>query len=204
MCMESWAGDGGARVAVSSNLVWSSSGGIREGSAGRGPSASGESRRAGTAPARARVRAVELGRAVGRVGYEVHLILLRHQEGDDWDYVQIEHLGTKATVDIPSAPPAAARNLSAWHDDTFAAGPPWADFARALGVGGNASSSASFVYVVSAFRAVPGHREQLQQVLTRNDPSAKIQVGNVLLHSLDSPGGMLLRVSFGRRSTSTG
>src|SRR5947208_16492389 len=25
-----------------------------------------------------------------------HLMLLRHQQGDDWDYVQIEHLGTKA------------------------------------------------------------------------------------------------------------
>ena len=27
-----------------------------------------------------------------------HFIVLRHQEGDDWDYVVIQHLGSKAEV----------------------------------------------------------------------------------------------------------
>jgi hypothetical protein len=27
-----------------------------------------------------------------------HFILLRHQDGDDWDYVVIEHLGTSTTL----------------------------------------------------------------------------------------------------------
>jgi hypothetical protein len=28
-----------------------------------------------------------------------HFVVLRHQDGDAWDYVVITHLGTKATVD---------------------------------------------------------------------------------------------------------
>jgi len=28
-----------------------------------------------------------------------HVIILRHQQGDDWDYVVIAHLGTKFTID---------------------------------------------------------------------------------------------------------
>src|SRR4026209_2035355 len=45
-----------------------------------------------------------------------HFIVLRHQEGDDWDYVVIQHLGSKAEV-TPTAPPPpdAERALSAWH-----------------------------------------------------------------------------------------
>ena len=39
-----------------------------------------------------------------------HGIILRHQDGDAWDYVAIEHIGTKATVEIPATPmPASAR-----------------------------------------------------------------------------------------------
>ncbi|MGZ5178762.1 MAG: hypothetical protein ACXWCW_31970, partial [Burkholderiales bacterium] len=55
-----------------------------------------------------------------------------------------------------------------WHDgivhaaqiavasDTFASGPPWPEFARAMGIGD--AKSANAVYVVGAFRAAPGHR----------------------------------------------
>ena len=40
-----------------------------------------------------------------------HLIVLRHQSGEDWDYAVIEHLGTKATIDATgNAPSAAARD----------------------------------------------------------------------------------------------
>ncbi len=39
-------------------------------------------------------------------------IILRHQDGDAWDYVAIEHIGTKATVEMPATPmPASARGL---------------------------------------------------------------------------------------------
>jgi hypothetical protein len=58
-----------------------------------------------------------------------HYLVLRHQDGEDWDYVVIEHLGTKATVDPATPPPpAATRDLSDWHNDTFVSGPPWAEF----------------------------------------------------------------------------
>src|SRR6476620_11315567 len=52
-----------------------------------------------------------------------HFIVLRHQEGDDWDYVVIHHLGPKAeVVGTPPATPNPARPFTAWHNDTFAAG----------------------------------------------------------------------------------
>src|ERR671921_1789805 len=34
-----------------------------------------------------------------------HFVVLRHQEGDDWDYVVIQHLGAKA--EVVATPPAA-------------------------------------------------------------------------------------------------
>src|ERR1041385_7995067 len=52
-----------------------------------------------------------------------HFIVLRHQDGDAWDYVVITHLGTKATVDAAgTAVPADKRDLSEWHTDTFVSG----------------------------------------------------------------------------------
>ena len=42
-----------------------------------------------------------------------HFIVLRHQEGDDWDYCVIQHLGPKATVEAAGTPPGAARTMRA-------------------------------------------------------------------------------------------
>ncbi len=84
-----------------------------------------------------------------------HYIVLRHQDGEDWDYAVINHLGTKATVDAAGTPaPAAARDLNAWHTDTFVNGPAWPEFAKAMGLDDPAKSVGS-VYVVSVFRAAP-------------------------------------------------
>src|SRR5215471_3785897 len=64
-----------------------------------------------------------------------HYIVLRHQSGEDWDYAVIEHLGTKTTVDAAgNMPPDAARDLNAWHGDTFVNGPAWPEFAKAMGL----------------------------------------------------------------------
>ena len=95
-----------------------------------------------------------------------HAVLLRHQDGDSWDYVAIEHLGTKATVEAvrPAPAPAAARDLSDWHTDTYVNGPAWADFAKAMGINEGAGKSA--VYIVSVYRTIPGHREQLDAILS--------------------------------------
>lgn len=115
-----------------------------------------------------------------------HAIVLRHQEGDSWDYVVVEHLGPKATVDASApAPSAAVRDLRAWHNDTFVAGPSWAEFSREMGLGGS-SAAAGMVYIVGVQRAVPGHRDQLEKLLMQVPATkSKIQQGNVLLPHLE-------------------
>jgi hypothetical protein len=114
-----------------------------------------------------------------------HFVVFRHQEGDEWDYLVIQHLGPKATVDPAPAGPNPARDLRAWHTDTFASGPSWAEFSRALGIGASESSGRA-VYIISPHRAVPGHRDQLGKLLMQAPPSAsKVQTGNVLLQHLE-------------------
>ena len=114
-----------------------------------------------------------------------HFVVLRHQEGDDWDFVVIQHLGSKAEVTATAPPPTdAERALSAWHSDTFVSGPSWGDFSKEMSLGGSASA-ANLVYVVGVQRAVPGHREQLLKSLSASGPSSKIQTGNVVLQHLE-------------------
>jgi hypothetical protein len=113
-----------------------------------------------------------------------HALVLRHQEGDDWDYCAIEHLGAKATVDTSASPvPAAARDQSAWHSDTFAAGPPWPEFAHAMGIEASTAAS-SPIYIVSVQRALPGHRDQLGKIL-RSQAAGKVPTGNFVLQHLE-------------------
>jgi hypothetical protein len=58
--------------------------------------------------------------------------------------VAVEHLGTKATVDAAGSPaPAGARDLNAWHGDSFVNGPAWPEFARAMGLDDPAKSGGS-------------------------------------------------------------
>jgi hypothetical protein len=115
-----------------------------------------------------------------------HFIVLRHQEGDDWDYVVIHHLGTKA--EVVGTPPAAgipARPFTAWHNDTFASGPGWAEFSKQMAIGGSGGSG-SPVYVIGVHRAVAGHRDQLQTALSAaGGASNKIESGNVLLQHIE-------------------
>jgi hypothetical protein len=42
-----------------------------------------------------------------------HFVVLRHQEGDDWDYAVIQHLGPKATVEAAPTAPNPGRDLRA-------------------------------------------------------------------------------------------
>lgn len=114
-----------------------------------------------------------------------HFIVLRHQDGEDWDYVVIEHLGTKATVDAAGTPaPAGARDLNAWHTDTFVNGPAWPEFARAMGLD-NAEKTAGSVYVVSVYRAAPGHRDQLEKSVSQPPGRGDTVAGNVLMQHLE-------------------
>jgi hypothetical protein len=110
-----------------------------------------------------------------------HFVVLRHQEGDDWDYVVIQHLGPKVEVTTATPPQAAAqRPLSAWHADTFVSGPSWSEFSREMGLGSGGS-----VYIVGVHRPVPGHRDQLLTALTAPGPPSKVQVGNVVLQHIE-------------------
>ena len=121
-----------------------------------------------------------------------HFIVLRHQSGEDWDYAVIEHLGTSATVKASGSPtPASARDLSAWHVDTFVNGPAWPEFAKAMGLD-DAAKTAGSVYIVSVFRAAPGHRDHLEQSLSQ---SARGTAGNVLLQHLEGGPWQFLTVA---------
>lgn len=111
-----------------------------------------------------------------------HLVVLRHQLGDDWDYCVIEHLGTKTTVEPTPAAVYPGRNLTAWHGDTFVSGPPWAVFEKAMGL---TAGSSGAVYSVAVWRSAPGHRDQLEKSLMQNEPTAKVQVGRLILRHLE-------------------
>jgi hypothetical protein len=114
-----------------------------------------------------------------------HYIVLRHQSGEDWDYAVIEHLGTKANVSAAgNPPPAAARDLNAWHGDTFVNGPAWPEFAKAMGLDDPAKSAGS-AYVVSVFRAAPGHRDELEKSLAQPPGTGETVAGNVLMQHLE-------------------
>jgi hypothetical protein len=114
-----------------------------------------------------------------------HFIMFRHQEGDSWDYCVVEHLGTKATVDAARPAPAGAaatREASDGHTDTFVSGPSWADFTKAMGI--NEGPGKSAIYIVSVYRATPGHREQLDSAISTvapGDPAA----GTVVMQHLE-------------------
>jgi hypothetical protein len=127
-----------------------------------------------------------------------HFIVLRHQDGDAWDYVVITHLGPKATVDAAgTAVPPDKRDLSEWHTDTFVNGPSWEEFSHAMGVDGDsASKTAGSVYSVSYYRPAPGHREQLEKMLSEA-PSATgdTTAGNVLMQHLEGADWTFLSIA---------
>jgi hypothetical protein len=111
-----------------------------------------------------------------------HYLVLRHQSGEDWDYAVIEHLGKSFTVTAGGSPaPANARDLNAWHTDTFVNGPAWPEFAKAMGLD-DPGKSAGSVYIVSVFRAAAGHRDHLEQSLSQSSTGTS---GDVLLQHLE-------------------
>jgi hypothetical protein len=117
-----------------------------------------------------------------------HVLLLRHEDGAPWDFVAIQHIGAKATVEAAGNPRGASmKGLSDWHDDTFVNGPSWAEFAKAMGLDSDGKSKSSeSVYVVSVYRPVPGHEDPLEKFLSE-PPSASndLAVGTVLMQHLE-------------------
>jgi hypothetical protein len=117
-----------------------------------------------------------------------HSLVLRHQEGDAWDYAVIQHMGSKATVDAvrPASAPAA-RDLSDWHNDTFVNGPSWPEFTKAMGIdeASDTSKTAGSVYIISVYRPAAGHRDQLEKMLGEAPNPTDTSSGNVLMQHLE-------------------
>ncbi|HTL79203.1 MAG TPA: hypothetical protein VL136_07320 [Candidatus Babeliales bacterium] len=127
-----------------------------------------------------------------------HFVVLRHQDGDAWDYVVITHMGPKATVEAAgTSVPTDKRDLSAWHTDTFVNGPSWEEFTRAMGVDADSKTkTAGSVYSVSYYRPAPGHREQLEKMLGELAGAAgDTTVGNVLMQHLEGSNWTFLAIS---------
>ena len=126
-----------------------------------------------------------------------HALVLRHMDGDSWDYAVIQHMGTKATVDAARpAPSPSVRDLSDWHNDTFVSGPSWAAFTKAMGIDdAGKSKSAGSVYVLSVYRPIAGHRDQLEKVLGEPPGAGDTSSGNLLLQHLEGGAWTYLTVA---------
>jgi hypothetical protein len=117
-----------------------------------------------------------------------HSLVLRHQDGDSWDYAVIQHMGTKATVDaVRPAPSPSVRDLSDWHNDTFVNGPSWSEFTKAMGIdeAADKTKTAGSAYVISVYRPAAGHREQLEKMLSEPPAAGDTSAGNVLMQHLE-------------------
>ena len=129
------------------------------------------------APGQAAALAKELQEPDPKDPMTSHFILLRHQEGADWDYCLIQHVGAKPTVEIPATTSPSAS--IAWHEDSFVSGPSWGEFQKVMGLAGDQSGQP--VYVVAVQRAVPGHRGQLLEVLNQRSPNTKVTVNSLVM-----------------------
>ncbi len=125
-----------------------------------------------------------------------HFIVLRHENGDAWDYCVIEHLGTTATVEANRpAMPASQTALGDWHTDTLTAGPSWAQFAKEMGLD-DASKSTGSAYVVSTYQAAPGQREALDKFATEPpDRATDSTSGNIVLQHLEGAAWTFVKIS---------
>lgn len=135
------------------------------------------------APGQAAALAKELLQQDPKDPMASHFLLLRHQEGADWDYCLIGHVGTKASVEITATAPPPPTATRAWHDDTFVSGPSWATFQKVMGLTG--APSGNPVFIVGTQRAVPGHRDQLLASLSAPNTGSKVTSGNLVLTHLE-------------------
>ena len=78
----------------------------------------------------------------------------------------------------------AAGWVAEWRGGTVVAGRPGAGFAKAVGIEGDGAKTAGAVYVVSDYRAAPGHRDDLEKMLGEPTPG-DTSSGNALLQHLE-------------------
>ena len=117
-----------------------------------------------------------------------HGLVLRHEAGSPWDYVAVQHIGSKAEVKAAGNPQGATlRPLMDWHDDTFVNGPTWAEFAKAMDLdpsSGKPNTNES-VYVVSVYRPVVGQDDALDKFLNEPPGPGDLTAGTVVLQHLE-------------------
>jgi hypothetical protein len=125
-----------------------------------------------------------------------HYIVLRHENGDSWDFCVIEHLGTKTTVDAARPTPSpAVTALSDWHTDTICNGPSWAQFAKEMGLDDPSKNSGS-AYVVSLYRPAPGMRAELEKFVNQPpDRDTDSTSGNVVLQHMEGAAWTFLKIA---------
>lgn len=125
-----------------------------------------------------------------------HFVVLRHQEGDDWDYAILRHLGATATVEPgPSAAAGAAPDpgLVSWHSDAYVAGPSWPEFTAQMGIG---ASGAGAVYTLGIHNPAPGHTNDLMTMLAAPASSAAdIEMGGVFMRHIEGGPWLFLTIS---------
>jgi hypothetical protein len=127
-----------------------------------------------------------------------HFVVLRHQEGDDWDYAIIRHRGATATIEPPppaaTAAAAAGAAMVSWHSDAYVSGPSWPEFTKQMDLG--ASGAASPVYALGIHNPAPGHLIDLMTVLAAPASSAAdIEMGGVFMQHIDGGAWMFLTIS---------
>jgi hypothetical protein len=113
-----------------------------------------------------------------------HVLVLRHREGDDWDFASVAHEGPTYTLKASDSRMGPARELRDRHNDTLALGPSWPDFAKATGLTGpqaGAQPAGTALYIITTYRGLPGHREQLYQTLQKIDRASRKPGSSVIL-----------------------
>jgi hypothetical protein len=112
-----------------------------------------------------------------------HVLLLRHREGDDWDFASVAHEGASFTVKAGDQRMTPARALREHHTDTISTGPSWPEFAKAMGIGGpqaGAQPAGDAVYIIATYRGLPHRREELYQTLLKIEKASR-KPGNVVI-----------------------
>lgn len=124
---------------------------------------------------------------------QVNPLILRHRQGAEWDILVITPMGTEVTLSAAAPPPEIQKGneqlatISEWHGDTFVVGPAWETVRQALVPD---AAAEGIVYLVSDYRAMPGHRPQLRQNLEEPNPGTN---GDVLFtHMEGAPWNYLL------------
>jgi hypothetical protein len=113
-----------------------------------------------------------------------HVLLLRHREGDDWDFASVAHEGASFTVKASDSRMTPARALREHHTDTISTGPSWPEFAKAMGIGGpqaGAQPAGDAVYIITTYRGLPHRREELYQTLLKIEKASRKPGNTVIL-----------------------